>query len=85
MLVRADCTGVMQDRNNVGVSRRTYTGNKMIRKTAMKMIKCTHHHFLKCAPKRAPKPRFAGGKAVVVSSSVTPVLDILSCSDVSRV
>ena len=71
--------------HSVGIVERTYTGNKIMSRTAMKMIKCTHHHFLKCAPKRAPKLRLAGGKAVVVSISVTPVFDILSCSDKSRV
>lgn len=52
----------------------TYTGNKMMRKTAMKMIKCSHHHFLKWAFRRAPKPRLAGGETVVDSNSVTPGL-----------
>lgn len=63
---------------------RTYTGNKMMSRTAMKMIKCNHHHFLKCAPRRAPKLRLAGGETVVDSISVTPGFDILYWLSESR-
>ncbi len=45
-----------------------------MRKTEQKMIKCTHHHFLKWAFRRAPKPRLASGEAVLDSSSVIPGL-----------
>lgn len=52
----------------------TYTGNMIMRNTEIKMIKCTHHHFLKCAFRRAKKPRLGSGEAVDDSNSVTPGL-----------
>lgn len=50
----------------------------MIKKTAMKMIKCTHHHFLKWAPSRAPKLFFVGVGVTLTSSTTEDfVADIL--------
>lgn len=48
----------------------TYTGSRIMRKQAMNIIKCTHHHFLKWAPRRAPK-LFLVGVGVMWDSSST--------------
>lgn len=44
----------------------------------MNTIKCAHHHFLQCAPTRAPKLRFASGAEVAVSVTCDLVADIAS-------
>lgn len=58
------------------VKKTTYTGNTMTNTTTMKMIKCTHHHFLKCAFRRAPKLGLAIEEPVGDSTAETPVLSV---------
>lgn len=54
----------------------TYTGSRIIRKQAMNIIKCTHHHFLKWAARRAPKPFLVGAGITLDSTSTTSGFEV---------